>query len=47
MRACVFLACKVDNYRGGTGGEFVAVEKHTKIEIQDHVSPAVFVGFLT
>ena len=39
MRACVFLACKVDNYRGhdqGLGRDpFVQVGQHTKNEIAD------------
>ena len=35
MRACLFLACKVENYRGPAPKDFVEVKKHTLIEIED------------
>jgi hypothetical protein len=35
MRACLFLACKVENYRGPAPNHFVEVKKHTSIEIED------------
>jgi hypothetical protein len=41
MRACIFLACKVDNYRG-KDNLFVEVKQHTTIEIQDQVSVIFF-----